>query len=156
MKSSVTIQKQGWFKINNAKEKAIATLRVASVCIIFWYSSLTLPLLEDTLTTATTLIALPGTLTGFLMTAISLLVASADKPFIVNLRKTGHFETMIVNLTNSAASWVLVICIALSCHVIINHETILAIAISMMYYSLIYFAMTMNRFKLVIHELSKQ
>ncbi|QTF93673.1 hypothetical protein, partial [Halomonas sp. BM-2019] len=47
---------------------------------------------DDIRLTATTLVALSGTLTGFILTALSMLVGIADRPFILKLRQTGHYS----------------------------------------------------------------
>lgn len=132
-----------------------STLRITSVTVVFTYSYLNLPNLGQPETVATALIAVPGMLIGFLLTAVSLLVSSADNPFIINLRKTGHFSTLVENLSNSAVSWVIVLCMGFACHLLANYGVLLAFSVAMMFYSLIYFALSMFRFKQVIMSVSE-
>jgi hypothetical protein len=134
---------------------AYSTIRILLVSSVFTFAIFQLPNLKDPHTIATALIAVPGMLIGFLLTAISLLVAAADNPFLVNLRRTGHFSTLVENLSNSSLSWVIVLCMAFLCHLLEKFNNILAFSISMMFYSLIYFAMSMYRFKQVIMSISK-
>jgi len=129
-------------------------LRAVVVSSVFWYSALALPGLDDKLSAAASLITLSGILIGFLMTAISLLISSADKLFIVSLRKTGHFQRLVKDLVNSAIFWVAVIFLSLLCHLVKDFDLVLSAALSAMVYSLIYFVSAMNELKVVINTLS--
>lgn len=61
---------------------------------------------------ATTLSGLSGTLLGFLVAALSVLVAVSDKPLIRNMRKTGHFTVLLKNLFGAAVAFLLTLIFA--------------------------------------------
>lgn len=71
---------------------------------------------EDIRLTATTLVALAGTLVGFTLTALSLLIGISDRAFIQNLRQTGHFANLVRQLFRAAGLWLAVAALGLIAH----------------------------------------
>jgi hypothetical protein len=136
----------------------IGSLRIFSVSAVFLLTFIGLQEFVDIRITATTLIALSGTLTGFIMTALSMLVSTADRPFMVNLRETGHFQNLVNHLLGSACMWVLVIFLSFSVH--LTHEyyqqVMLSFSMAMMFYSLMYFLNAVHKFRLIIIQLASR
>ena len=117
-----------------------------------------IPHFSDVRLTATTLVALSGTLTGFIMTALSLLVAAADRPFMENLRMTGHYQRLMRGLLSSALLWVTVIVVALTAHFVKGEiqRVVLATATGLTIVSLTVFLSAGNKFSKVVLELSRK
>tara|TARA_R110002051_G_C8753561_1_gene500545 strand:+ start:1929 stop:2363 length:435 start_codon:yes stop_codon:yes gene_type:complete len=132
-------------------------LRVIAVCSAFYFAFIGLQDFGDIRITATTLIALSGTLTGFIMTSLSMLVSTADRPFMINLRQTGHFQNLVNHLLGSAGMWVFVICLSFSVHLTngSTQQIILSFSMAMMLYSLMYFLSAMHKFRLIIIQLAR-
>ena len=124
---------------------------IVAVCI---FSYIQLLQIGDARITATTIITLAGTLTGFLMTSLSIMVSSADKPFIKALRKTGHFQSLLSDFMLSAGAWVVIILLGLLFHLVPGATEVLAISIALFVYSLMFFLRTMLRFREVLLQLA--
>ncbi|WP_018649540.1 MULTISPECIES: hypothetical protein [unclassified Thioalkalivibrio] len=71
---------------------------------------------EDLRLTATTLSTIGATLTGFLLTALSLLIGVSNRTFIQNLRITGHFQVLVKGMFQLAGAWIVVIVVGLLGH----------------------------------------
>lgn len=117
-----------------------------------------LPAFSDVRLTATTMVALSGTLTGFIMTALSLLVSAADRPFLSNLRLTGHFQVLLRGLIRSAGLWICVIVIAMTGHFVDGKCQILVVSVAtgLLFYTLLEFLSAGSKFAKVIIELSRK
>lgn len=112
---------------------------------------------DDIRLTATTLVALSGTLTGFVVAGVSMLVSAADRPFMISLRKTGHYQVLVSDLITSAAMWLAVIAVALGGHFSAGkwQQAILAVATGLMVLSLLQFLKSGYRFSMVLKNLSR-
>ena len=95
---------------------------------------------EDIRLTATTLVALAGTLIGFLLTALSLLIGVADRKFIENLRMTGHYGAL-----------------GLMAHTLSRSLQGLVVPVAMGFaaFALLQFVVVGFRFSLVVKQLSR-
>lgn len=112
---------------------------------------------EDVRLTATTGVALAGTLTGFLLTALSMLVSVADRPFIANLRLTGHYTALVRSIISAAALWLAVAVVGLVGHVTtgVTQQVTIAIELGLASLAFIQFVTVGQRFTLVVELLAK-
>lgn len=60
-----------------------------------------------------TLASLSGTLLGFTVTSMSITMAISDRPFVVNLRKTGHYKNLVDHLFHTAGILLIAMVLAL-------------------------------------------
>jgi len=116
-----------------------------------------LAVIQDARLTATTMVALSGTLIGFMMAALSMLVSSADRPFLQNLRRTGHFKKLVKELLTTALLWLAVVVVALAGHFVVGdvQRYVVAIATALLGLSLVHFLLVGRKFKIVIEILSE-
>lgn len=103
----------------------VAALVVASIA----YSSL--GVYEDLRLTATTLVALGGTLIGFMLASLSLLIGVSDRDFMRNLRRTGHLPRLVDSIFHVAGLWLAVIVSGLAAHLAAGHWQRILVALSM-------------------------
>jgi hypothetical protein len=83
------------------------------------------------------------TLLGFLVAALSILVAVLDRRLIINLRKTGHYDRLLVELMHSALAFLATLVLALAAILAPNAWLVTAAAISVV--SLVYSLAVMVR-----------
>jgi len=112
---------------------------------------------EDIRLTATTLVAVSGTLAGFLMTAMSVLISASDRRFMENLKKTGHYEQLFRLLIRSTALWLCVIVVGMAGHFLAGdlQAAVVAVAAGLMMYAMITFAYAGTRFSKVMVQLAR-
>ena len=112
---------------------------------------------EDIRLTATTLVALAGTLIGFLLTALSLLIGVADRKFIENLRMTGHYGALVRQMLRTAAVWLCVAALGLMAHTLSRSLQGLVVPVAMGFaaFALLQFVVVGFRFSLVVKQLSR-
>lgn len=112
--------------------------------------------IEDARLTATTMVALSGTLIGFMMAALSMLVSAADRPFLQNLRRSGHFKNLIKEILTTALLWLAVVVVALAGHFVVGEyqRYVVAIATALLALSFVHFLIVGRKFKMVIEILS--
>ncbi|MCL1476762.1 MULTISPECIES: hypothetical protein [unclassified Marinobacter] len=115
-----------------------------------------LQFIADPRLTATTMVALSGTLIGFTMTAISLLVSTADRPFIANLRKTGHYNRLVSEILLTATLWLAVAVTALTAHFLTGdwQRLVAAVATGLLTLSFVHFVSAGRKFKIILTKLS--
>lgn len=108
--------------------------------------------------TATTLVALAGTLTGFLLTALSLLIGIADRPFIENLRMTGHYRQLIRKIFKAAGLWLCVVAIGLAGHIVAAEvqRIVISLAMGLATLALLYFLSVGSKFSKVVNLLTRR
>lgn len=112
--------------------------------------------IEDARLTATTMVALSGTLIGFMMASLSMLVSAADRPFLQNLRRSGHFKGLVREILTTVILWLAVIVVALAGHFVVGdyQRYVVAIATALLTLSFIHFLIVGRKFKMVIEMLS--
>lgn len=112
---------------------------------------------DDIRLTATTLVALSGTLTGFILTALSMLVGIADRPFILKLRQTGHYSFLVKGAFTSAALWLVVVVFGVLGHLTTDQtqQIILSIAVLSMVHALWFFVGLGIKFRRVLVRLAR-
>ncbi|WP_147408748.1 MULTISPECIES: hypothetical protein [Halomonadaceae] len=112
--------------------------------------------IEDARLTATTMVALSGTLIGFMMASLSMLVSAADRPFLQNLRRSGHFKGLVREILTTVILWLAVIVVALAGHFVVGdyQRYVVAIATALLTLSFIHFIIVGRKFKMVIEMLS--
>ena len=113
--------------------------------------------IDDARLTATTMVALSGTLIGFMMAALSMLVSAADRPFLQNLRRSGHFKKLIKEILTTALVWLAVVVVALAGHFVVGEPQryTVAIATALLALSFVHFLRVGRKFKMVIEILSE-
>lgn len=112
--------------------------------------------IEDARLTASTMVALSGTLIGFMMASLSMLVSAADRPFLQNLRRSGHFKGLVREILTTVLLWLAVIVVALAGHFVVGdyQRYVVAIATALLTLSFIHFLIVGRKFKMVIEMLS--
>lgn len=112
---------------------------------------------DDIRLTATTVVALAGTLTGFLLTALSVLVSNAERPAAHNMRLTGHYPALIQQIFHTVLLWLSVIVVGLAGHVSTGNLQLVLVALSLALtvLSLIKLVVVGRRFSMVVGYLSK-
>lgn len=137
---------------------ATASTNVALPILVGYGAWVGLQSISDPRLTATTMVALSGTLIGFMMTAISLLVSSADRPFMSNLRKTGHYRRLVSEILLAATLWLAVAVTALSAHFMSGdmQRYVISIAAGLLSLSFVHFVIAGRKFKFVIKNLSQK
>lgn len=112
---------------------------------------------EDARITGTTLAALSGTLTGFIMTAISVMLAISENPFISRLRQTGHYHRLLRSGFNAAGLWLCVATLGVASHFVSGdlQRLVLATAAALMAFSLCYFILAGYRFRQVVLQMTQ-
>jgi hypothetical protein len=80
----------------------------------------------DLMAMASTFAAVAGTLLGFVVAALSILASLMDRTLVANLRKTGHFSTLLHELYQVAAAFVIVVTISSTCSTAIRPNPVLA------------------------------
>lgn len=116
--------------------QASALLKVLLAVVVGALAAAGLSGVEDVRITATTLVALAGTLTGFMFTTLSILIGIADRKFIQRLRLTGHYHVLVSGLLSTAALWMVVIVVGLLAHVVPRSAQGAAVPIAMAFVSL--------------------
>ena len=137
----------------------IASLIKVVVAVVAGYVAyLGIAQTADVRITGTSLMAVSGTLTGFIMTAMSMLVSASNRDFMKKLRKTGHFSELIKELVNSAAWWIAVIVCALSSHLLAGEyaKYAVAVAVGLFAASLITFVLAGKKFLTVVDFLGRE
>lgn len=131
--------------INFLIPMAVGTAAYKGLCVI-----------EDARLTATTMVALSGTLIGFMMASLSMLISAADRPFLQNLRRSGHFKGLVQEILTTAILWIAVVVVALAGHFVVGdyQRYVVAIATALLTLSFIHFLIVGRKFKMVIEILS--
>lgn len=107
--------------------------------------------------TASGVITVAAVLLGFQLTALSMLIAVADRRFIRNLRMTGHYERLVRELLMSAGVWLAVIAAGLMSYVLMGEaqRALLALAFGLAAFGLLAFVRAGRKFALVVQLLAK-
>jgi len=133
-----------------------ATINVVIPVVVGVAAFKGLAFIEDARLTATTMVALSGTLIGFMMAALSMLVSAADRPFLQNLRRSGHFKHLIKEILTTALLWLAVVVVALAGHFVVGEyqRYVVAVATALLTLSFVHFLIVGRKFKMVIEILS--
>jgi len=125
--------------------------------MVGYYSYVGVADVSDVRITGASLMAVAGTLTGFVMTAMSMLVSASDKDFIKKLRMTGHFEELMKQLITSAAWWLVVIACGLASHLLVGDYSKYAVsfAVGIFAASMITFILAGKNFLMVVKYLGR-
>lgn len=113
---------------------------------------------QDLRLSASVFSTLAGTLFGFLITSLSMLIAIADREFIKRIRATGHYAFLIHKMF-CVAGFLLASAVAGTLVQIVSscewQKMAIAISVSLFYYAIYMFLMVGLKFKKIVGFLAK-
>lgn len=86
-------------------KRLVSATTVAAICAYLVSESAIYRADEDLTAIAGTFASVAGTLLGFTIAALSILLAVSEKQLIVNLRKIGHYDAILHDLYFTAAGY---------------------------------------------------